>query len=401
MFKLHTVRQGGRVAVWSPNGKVQFVHGPRRLLLWRARLEPLRRFSAEAHQYLAVRFADGRVEHLRGPVDLWFNPVEHLAITVENSLAVDAHESLVIYARQDEGTVARRILRGPAQYVPQANEWLHEFRWHGSDPKNPTRKIPRGLQFKKLRVIPDQMYFDVSEVRTADDALLEIKLMVFFELIDIERMLDQTHDPIADFINALSADVIDFAAGRSFEQFKGDTNRLNDSEQYSNLASRAERIGYRINKVVYRGYLASAKLQTMHDNAIEARTALKLEAETERQAQELADLKLAKEAEREGQRRQIERAQTEHRQQLHDLAHQGKLQRQSAQHKQTIAHQRETQQVQAEQLHSENEERLQFLRSMQSLQVDLTRYLVAQYQHPDRLIRVDGLPQSQLHLHEN
>ncbi len=54
------------------------------------------------------------------------------------------------------------------------------------------------------------MYFDVENVRTADDALLIIKVMVFFELVDIEKMLDQTHDPIADFINALSADVVDF-----------------------------------------------------------------------------------------------------------------------------------------------------------------------------------------------
>jgi hypothetical protein len=401
MIKLHTVRQGKRVAVWSPSGEVRFVHGPRRLFLWRQRVEPLQHFSAEAHQYLAVRFLDGRVEHVRGPTDLWFNPVEHAAITVETALAVDAHEALVIYLRQDDGAVVRRILRGPAQYVPLANEWLHEFRWHGADPKNPTRKIPRALQFKKLRIIPDQMYFDVSDVRTADDALLEIKLMVFFELTDIERMLDQTHDPIADFINALSADVIDFAAGKTFEEFKSNTSRLNDPAQYTNLVGRAERIGYRINKVVYRGYLASNKLQSMHDNAIEARTALKLEAETEREAQELADLKLAREAEREAQRRQIERAQTEHNQQLRELAHAGKLHRQEAEQKQSIAHQREVQDLQTEHLHVENEERLRFFRDLQGLQVDLTRYLVAQYQHPDRLIRVDGLPQSQLHLHDN
>ncbi len=37
----------------------------------------------------------------------------------------------------------------------------------------------------------------------------------------------------------------------------------------------------------------------MHDDAIEKRTALKLEAETELQAQELADLKLDRDAERE------------------------------------------------------------------------------------------------------
>jgi hypothetical protein len=35
------------------------------------------------------------------------------------------------------------------------------------------------------------------------------------------------------------------------------------------------------------------------------------------------------------------------------------------------------------------------------MQVDLTKYLVAQYQNPDRLIRVEGEKRTQLHLHEN
>ena len=45
-------------------------------------------------------------------------------------------------------------------------------------------------------------------VRTADEALITVQLMVFFELDDIEKMLLQTHDPIADFINAVTADII-------------------------------------------------------------------------------------------------------------------------------------------------------------------------------------------------
>ena len=36
----------------------------------------------------------------------------------------------------------------------------------------------------------------VPEVRTKDDTILTVKLMLFFELIDVERMLDNTHDPI-------------------------------------------------------------------------------------------------------------------------------------------------------------------------------------------------------------
>jgi hypothetical protein len=257
------------------------------------------------------------------------------------------------------------------------------------------------LQFTHLRVIPDQMYFDVRNVRTSDDALLVVKLMVFFELVDIEKMLDQTHDPIADFINALSADIIDFAAERSFEEFKEATGSLNELTQYQNLVGRSERIGYRINKVVYRGYVASEKLQLMHDDAIERRTALKLEAETERQSQELADLKLQREAERDEQRQAMARKQTQHEESLVQLKHNGELERRESQHRQQVEHQREDQSVAVEQIRAENEARLAFLQQMQGLQVDLTRYLVAQYQHPDRLIRVDGGLGPQLHLHDN
>ena len=172
-------------------------------------------------------------------------------------MPIDANEAAVVYAgdpaidpgHSDEehtpqGAVTRRVVRGPAQYLPQPNEWLHRFRWHGADPKNPRRKVPRALTFTKLRVIPDQMYVDIEDVRTADDALLTVQAMIFFELTDIERMLDQTHDPVADFLNAITADVIDFAATRPFEAFKRDTEVLNDLTGYPQLTApgRAHRL---------------------------------------------------------------------------------------------------------------------------------------------------------------
>ena len=368
---------------------------------WLQTLEPLRRHRAEPGQFLAIQYLDGNTENLRGPVDLWFDPDSHESITVEAATPVDAHQALVIYRRHDDDQVSRRTLRGPAQYVPEANEWLHDFQWHGADPTHPNRKVPRSLRFTKLRVIPDQMYFDVEGVRTADDALLTVQLMLFFELHDIDHMLDQTHDPIADFINALSADVIDFAAGRTFEQFKEATNSLNELDEYRNLLSRSERIGYQINKVVFRGYVASSKLQCMHDDAIEQRTALKLEAETEQQAQELADLKLAREAERETTRRDLQRDQAAHEQQLLQLEHEGSHLRSKLDHQQQLAQQRELQELELEHLRAKDAQRTKFLAEMQGLNVDLTRYLVAQYQHPDRLIRLDGANGSQVHLHEN
>lgn len=139
----------------------------------------------------------------------------------------------------------------------------------------------------------------------------------------------------------------------------------------------------------------------MHDDTIERRTALKLEAETERQAQELADLKLEREAQRDAQRQAMVQAQVEHEESLAQLKHNGELTRQEADHRQRIAQMREDHQIEVEHSRATNEVRLTNLQHMKDLQVDLTRYLVAQYQHPDRLIRVDGGRGPQLHLHEN
>ena len=57
------------------------------------------------------------------------------------------------------------------------------------------RKVPKGLVFQKLWLMPDQMYHDVPDVRTADDAVLTIRLMIFFELLDIATMLEDDARP--------------------------------------------------------------------------------------------------------------------------------------------------------------------------------------------------------------
>ena len=401
MFAFKTIRDGERAAVWDDRGRVRMVNGPARIWLHRRTVQMLQLHAAGADEYLVIQLKDGRSQHLHGPAAVWFHPIEHAAIRVEKAITIDANEALVVYARNAEH-VARRVVRGPEQFMPLANEWLHEFRWHGADPQRSNRKVPRGLQFKKLRVIPDQMYFDVEDVRTADDALLIVRLMIFFELLDIERMLDRTHDPVADFINGVTADVIEFAASLHFEQFKEQTERLNAIETYPQLVQRTEQIGYRVSKVVYRGYAANPKLQQMHDGAIEGRTKLRLEAETERQSQSLADLKLAREAERAKQRREMEEGDLHHQNRLKRMAHDEELRRQTAAREQELAAMRATNELELAHLKETDQARLAFLNTMQGMQVDLTRYLVAQYQHPDRLIRIDAGTgrAAQLHLHQ-
>lgn len=410
MIGYHVIPQGDRVLVWDRNGRARVVEGPRRLLLFGQTVQPLESAMASPEQFLAIDYKDGRTEHRRGPVVAWLDPIEMAGIRVLPLMKLDANEAIVVY-RPTATAVHRRIERGPALFMPAPDEWLHQFSWHGADPKDHRRKQPAALRFEKLRVIPDQMYYDVESVRTADDALLTVKLMVFFELDAIERMLDQTHDPIADFINAATADVIDFAATEPFERFKEKTEKLNLLETYPQLVKRAAIIGYRITKVVYRGYQASPTLQTMHDDAIEARTKLRLEAETEQQAQDLADMKQTREAERERERQTIEEARVTHQNRLTTVAAESKLRLERVQKQQDMELTRaaaeqdldlrkRSHDLELAQRRADNAEQLAFLQGIGGLNVDVTRYLVAQYQHPDKVIRIDNGAESQLHLHE-
>lgn len=410
MIGFHVIPQGERVLVWNPLGQARVVEGPRRLSLFRETIEPLRRIAAGPEHYLVVRRKDGSTEHVRGPASLWLDPITTEEITLAPMTKLDANEAIVVYRPTPSG-VQRRIERGPALFMPAPDEWLHHFSWHGADPRDHRRKQPSALQFHKLRVIPDQMYYDIESVRTADDALLTVKVMIFFELVAFERMLDQTHDPIGDFINAATADVIDFAAAQTFDRFKEKTEQLSLLETYPQLARRADTIGYRVTKVVYRGYQASPALQTMHDAAIEARTRLRLESETEQQAQDLADLKQQREAGREKEQQVVEATRVTHQNHLTTLANEARLRTEAANQEQILRFARTTAEqelalktkahgIDLAQQEAEHREQLAFLGGIAALKVDVTRYLVAQYQHPDKVVRIDTGAAPQLHLHE-
>jgi len=309
----YVVEEGQRALAVSKDGRMEVVAGPRRIRTWRKTIRPMKHYVAHPGEFLVVRYRDGRQEHLPGPAELWFDPRVHLSIHRQDALQVAAREAVVVYSRAtDGGPVSRRIVYGPTLFVPAPGEWLHTFAWHGAEGGSEgAPKVAKGLVFQKLWLMPDQMYHDVTDVRTADDAVLTMRLMIFFELLDIERMLDTTHDPIGDFINAATSDVVDFTGRQSFEGFKLNTGQLNDLETYRQLLNRAAQCGYRINKVVYRGYGAPDRLQAMHDQAIEARTKLQLERATEQQAQELEDYKLRAQMARAVQRRTEQTAEVE------------------------------------------------------------------------------------------
>merc|ERR1712232_565086 len=155
-------------------------------------------------------------------------------------------------------------------------------------------------------------YYDVESVRTKDNALITVKLMLFYQLNHVETMLENTNDPMADFINTASADVIEWCAPKKFDDFLAATENLNTLVPYTQLLASAAKIGYTIHKIVFRGYSAPASLQRMHDSAIEKRTSVALAKEAEEEQQALADFKLTKEASRAVQQQEMAMKHLEH-----------------------------------------------------------------------------------------
>lgn len=392
----YTVEDGQQVLVVAQSGQMTVVAGPARVFRWGRRFRAMEHYVAHPGEFLVVRYRDGRQEHLPGPAHCWKDPRTHLSIEREEAVQLAAEEAVVVYAEATGGPVSRRVVQGPATFVLAPGEWLHTFSWHGSVNG---QKVPNALVFQKLWLLPDQMYHDVAEVRTADDAVLTIRLMLFFRLIDIAQMLLTTHDPIGDFVNAATSDVVEFVRQHSFDGFKQRSDRLNVLETYPQLVRRAEQCGYRIDNVVYRGYGAPPALQQMHEKATESRTRLQLEKATEQQAQELEDLKLERAMARATRERQEERDSIEHKLSIQRTQREEDL-RADADRRQAGRAQDQLDAAQQATLAREADARQQeHLGRLRELGVDLTALLTAG--RPDRIVELRGDVPAHLHLRDD
>lgn len=394
----HVVKEGQRTLMVRPDGKMDLIIGPTVVFAWRRRFQVLTSHAAHPGEYLVVRSLDGQQEHLLGPVRVWLDPRTHSSVEKKNALQLLTKEAVVVYSRSDHEDVSRRIVYGPAAFVRQPGEWLHTFSWHGAEGGSRGQpKVAGGLRFQKLRLMPDQMYHDVPEVRTSDDAVLTIRLMIFFTLVDIERMLDTTRDPIGDFVNATTSDVVEFVGRHTFESFKRSTEGLNDLAAYEQLDNRAQQCGFQITKVVYRGYGATQSLQHMHEKAIESRTGLQLEKVTEEQAQDLEDFKLEREMRRSTKRRD---------EQEKEVEQEIRLRQRRAQVELELGELRRAFRRTQAQLDSDQEDEIsrrrdalktEFLTSLKKLDVDITEYLTQG--RSDRIIELRGSNSMGTHVH--
>lgn len=269
--------------------------------------------------------------------------------------------------------MTRSIEVGPCLFVPGVHQHLLEFSWHGEAAgSHPSEsRVLRGQHcFKKLKLLQQQLYYNVRDVKTSDNCALTIKLLLSYQLVDVPKMLGATLDPIGDFVNALCADVIAYASCRTYPEILESTSMLSNLQTFPQLQRRAAAVGFEVSKVVFRGYKGSADTASAHELATRRRIELKLKREAALSEQDDQDRILD---------RNIARAERE--EQMAAAAQSAQLKRDAAAHEQLL-----------DQKNATNKQQLAYIGALRDMGVDVTKYLIAQAQGKvsTSIIQVDG-----------
>ena len=124
-------------------GQCYIIEGPNEVNTFRKDFERLNPTAASERQYIYIEELSGAVKHIPGPSLIFFNPIIHMHIICKDGIALDSSSAVVVYkqvAESDE--VEQRVVYGPSLFLPTADEWLHNFSWHGATQENKTAYKP-------------------------------------------------------------------------------------------------------------------------------------------------------------------------------------------------------------------------------------------------------------------
>jgi len=204
-------------------------------------------------------------------------------------------------------------------------------------------------------------------------------------------MIDASNDPVGDIINAISADVLAFGAGNTYQGLLKRTAQLSEVDTFPILAGRMDHIGFELQKVVYRGYSTSEQLQKMHDEAIAQRTKLKLRADTQQMEQAQQAMELRCKQERAQGEQELNASQARHKVAMHELESEGQRRVRDADLEQELRHEERSKELERQHVHYANEEDVRKFESLKELGVDLTKYLcVTASSTPNQHVRIDS-----------
>lgn len=299
MYRHYVVPDGDKVVVWDEQGEERSYRGPAAVNVHPdANIFFCPRTVLDADQKVLVIDTEGHEQVRSGPLVFHTGPRDQIR---EYRLVRLACNEAVCVVRQDG---VREIVLGSEQprLFLDPREKLHRFVLTGGGDADGFGKQPGALAFETLRLQPSQAYF-AFPVRTADNAVLILKLMIFMEVKHPDLFILRD-DPFAVMFNFIMAEATALVGSLSFDSFKDHPgSRLQEhfasTGDGTPMLQFAEKYGLDVSKVVLRGWMAEDRqVQKILDQAAAAQTqrdveraehALKLEQlENEREQLEIA-----------------------------------------------------------------------------------------------------------------
>jgi hypothetical protein len=308
------VKDGEAIAIWNRYGEHRQVIGPRLVRLFFSSIRFLDRKTAGPKEYLQVELANGTVEHLRGPVTLYENPVMHTAIRVLRAVTLLSASDCVVVHRQADShfdksagiqasglsneSIQRVVIRGPNTYYPGPRETLLESckpspsksRLQGQGQASDEHSAEHSEHIFHLASRPWVLPFPFG----TDQLQGTVNLAFRFSLTDLEAMLDHTSDLMGDLYDAAIADLVNIAASTTeASQMNNQLKGLNNFSFFPILLLRSASMGVTMESVSFRGYERSPENRRAEDavkdiHAAMSRQALVAQQEESRIAADIA-----------------------------------------------------------------------------------------------------------------
>jgi len=190
-----------------------------------------------------------------------------------------------------------------------------------------------------------------------------------------------------------------FGAANTYESMLQRTTMLGEPATYPTVNDRMHETGFRLLKVVYRGYSTSGQLQAMHDEAIAKRTRLRLQQDTAAVEQEEQAMQLRCRQERSHQEQEVAEASARHELAMLSLKAEQKRTDKDADHAQSLRHMVEGAETEAKALLLKHDEELRRFQALKEMGVDLTKYMcTVGDRQPDQHIRIDAANPTAVHM---
>jgi len=212
-----TVKDGEAVAIWDQYGRHRQVVGPALCRLYYSTIRFLERHVAENGQYLRIRHQDGTIEHLRGPVVKFENPVYHLGITVEQAIRLDTPQSYIVVTKEAgpkdaSAAPSREVKHGPLLFYPSAQETVQSFAAWSIKGSGVLSENERVINVGSTQPMPI-----ACQVQGADNHTATVKVEVRFRIVGIDEVL-KVKDPVGECQSATQAAVLKALAAIKFSQ---------------------------------------------------------------------------------------------------------------------------------------------------------------------------------------